>query len=233
MIGYRLSVQIEFIWCLAPLCSKKACRTVNFYCSTCRRFYCDCLSRQYNLHRFKYTLYRISFWIWNCSDGFFAAKGGVSSMLGIVALFLLALGLGGLLQGSGALNTILDAFASRIKSVGGLIASTVVVSYITVGTSGVISFAAAITGTLMGPLYKNFGVRPENLSRTIEDTATQSAPLFPWSINSIFAAATLGVSPAAFIPFCFLAFLTPVFTLIYGFTGFTITKINPKEIDTD
>ncbi|WP_306666025.1 Na+/H+ antiporter NhaC family protein, partial [Escherichia coli] len=80
-------------------------------------------------------------------------RGGVSSMLGIVALFLLALGLGGLLQGSGALNTILDAFASRIKSVGGLIASTVIVSYITVGTSGVISFAAAITGTLLGPLY--------------------------------------------------------------------------------
>ncbi|MDW0117447.1 Na+/H+ antiporter NhaC [Sporosarcina thermotolerans] len=158
-------------------------------------------------------------------------RGGVSSMLGIVALFLLALGLGGLLQGSGALNTILDAFASRIKSVGGLIATTVIVSYITVGASGVISFAAAITGTLMKPLYKQFGVRPENLSRTIEDTATQSAALFPWSINSIFAAATLGVSPAAFIPFCFLAFITPVFTLIYGFTGFTITRIDSEEID--
>ncbi|WHT49894.1 Na+/H+ antiporter NhaC family protein [Sporosarcina thermotolerans] len=65
----------------------------------------------------------------------------------------------------------------------------------------------------------------------MEDTATQSAALFPWSINSIFAAATLGVSPAAFIPFCFLAFITPVFTLIYGFTGFTITRIDSEEID--
>jgi len=155
-------------------------------------------------------------------------RGGLSSMLGIVALFLFALGLGGLLQGSGALNTILDSFASRIKSVGGLVISTMVVSYLTVAVSGVISFAAAITGTLMRPLYEKFKVRPENLSRIIEDTATQSAPLFPWSINSIFAAATLGVSAGAFIPFCFLAFLTPIFTIIYGFTGFTMTKVEEE-----
>ena len=157
-------------------------------------------------------------------------RGGVTSMLGIVALFLFALGVGGLLQGSGALATILSSFASRIKSAGGLVFTTVIVSYITVAISGVISFAtAAITGTLMRPMYKEYRLKPENLSRIIEDTATQSAVLFPWSINSIFAAATLGVSPAAFIPFCFMAFLTPIFTLIYGFTGFTITKLDGTE----
>lgn len=160
-------------------------------------------------------------------------RGGISSMLGIVALFLFALGLGGLLQGSGALNTIIDSVAKRIRSVGGLVLSTVIISYITVAASGVISFAAAITGTLMRPLYEKFRLKPENLSRVIEDTATQSAPLFPWSINSIFAATTLGVSAAAFIPFCFLAFLTPIFTLIYGFTGFTMTKLDEKDLDRD
>lgn len=158
-------------------------------------------------------------------------RGGVASMLSIVALFLFALGLGGLLQGSGALNTILDAFASRVKSVRGLTVSTVIVSYVTVAVSGVISFAAAITGTLMRPLYEKFQLKPENLSRTIEDTATQSAPLFPWSVNSIFAAGTLGVSTGEFIPFCFLAFLTPIFTLIYGFTGFTITKMDDDNFE--
>lgn len=160
-------------------------------------------------------------------------RGGVTSMLGIVALFLLALGVGGLLQGSGALSAILSSFASRIKSTGGLVLTTVIVSYITVAISGVISFAAAITGTLMRPMFKEYRLKPENLSRIIEDTATQSAVIFPWSINSIFAAATLGVSPAAFIPFCFMAFLTPVFTLIYGFTGFTMTTLDDTDDELD
>lgn len=160
-------------------------------------------------------------------------RGGIASMLGIVALFLFAMGLGGLLHGSGILTTLLDSFASRIKSVGQLVLSTMIISYLTAAIGGVGSFAAAITGTLMQPLFKTFRLKPENLSRIIEDTATQSSVIMPWSINSIFAATTLGVSPTAFIPFCFLAFFTPIFTLIYGFSGFTMTKLDDTVLEKD
>jgi NhaC family Na+:H+ antiporter len=40
-------------------------------------------------------------------------------------------------------------------------------------------------------------------------------------------AATLGVATAAYLPFAFFNLINPVVSLIYGFTGFTITKIQP------
>ncbi|WP_462420318.1 hypothetical protein [Salinicoccus sp. Marseille-QA3877] len=43
--------------------------------------------------------------------------------------------------------------------------------------------------------------------------------------NAIFAAAALGVAPLTFLPFLFLAFFTSVFTLLYGWTGFTMLKM--------
>lgn len=47
--------------------------------------------------------------------------------------------------------------------------------------------------------------------------------------NAIFSAAALGVAPLTFMPFLFLAFFTPVFTLLYGWTGFTMLKMDEGE----
>src|SRR5690606_32353473 len=90
--------------------------------------------------------------------------------------------------------------------------------------SDVCSSDLVMTGTIMKPLFDKFNLKPENLSRIIEDTATQSCSLPPWTASGLFTAAALGVSPLVYIPFCFLAIITPIFTLIYGFTGFTLTE---------
>ncbi|MCG4471064.1 Na+/H+ antiporter NhaC, partial [Lawsonibacter sp. DFI.6.74] len=61
-------------------------------------------------------------------------------------------------------------------------------------------FTSVFVGTVMSPLYKEFKLKPENLSRIIEDTATLGGPLIPWNSNAIFYSQTLGVSPFDFIP---------------------------------
>lgn len=151
-------------------------------------------------------------------------RGGLLSMLPLVALFLFALGLGGLLQRSGVLETLILSITSRIKSRGLLVFVTILVSYFGLAIGGAFTFSAVMTGTLMKPLYEKFNLRPENLSRIIEDTATQSCSLVPWTASGIFTSAALGVSPIVYIPFCFLALITPIFTFIYGITGFTFTE---------
>lgn len=151
-------------------------------------------------------------------------RGGLESMLSLIALFLFALGLGGLLQSSGILKTILQSFVSKIKSRGMLVFVTIIVAYFTLGLGGAFSFSAVITGTLMKPLYDKFNLRPENLSRIIEDTATQSCALPPWTASGLFTATALGVSPLVYIPFCFLAMITPIVSLFYGITGYTMTE---------
>ena len=57
---------------------------------------------------------------------------------------------------------------------------------------------------------------------------TFGAVLIPWNSNAIYASQMLGVSPLAFIPYCFLNYITPVIDLIYAKTGFTVKKIEGK-----
>jgi NhaC family Na+:H+ antiporter len=40
--------------------------------------------------------------------------------------------------------------------------------------------------------------------------------------------ATLGVFPLAYLPFAFLNLLNPLVSLLFGFTGWTITRVPPE-----
>ena len=160
-------------------------------------------------------------------------QGGITSMFNLLALFLFALGLGGLLQESGILKTFLDTFFSRVNSVQTLVPASMVASYIGTAILGTASASIALVGTMLKPLYKKQRLKPQNLSRLMEDTATQGAVAIPWNGNAIFAAAALGVTPLTFLPFLFLAFFTPVFTLLYGWTGFTMIKFDEGEEESD
>jgi len=52
--------------------------------------------------------------------------------------------------------------------------------------------------------------------------------LIPWGVAGAFAANTLGVSTLAFLPFCFFSLLSPVLSIISGFTGIGLKRL-PKS----
>ena len=63
----------------------------------------------------------------------------------------------------------------------------------------------------------------------MEDFGTQGAVLIPWGVNALYVAGMYSVAPGVFIPFCFLNILVPIISLIYGATGFTMTKYAKDE----
>ncbi|GAB4074658.1 Na+/H+ antiporter NhaC [Barrientosiimonas marina] len=146
-------------------------------------------------------------------------QGGLTSMLPLIGLYLFALGLGGALYNFGVLEAMLQAVAAHIKGRGVLVGLSMATGYAMLGIGGSFSFSGVMTGTLLRPLFERFKLSPLNLSRIIEDTATQTAPLLPWTAGGLFTIGALGISPLVYIPFCFLALITPVFTLLYGITG--------------
>ncbi|WP_085994018.1 Na+/H+ antiporter NhaC [Oceanobacillus senegalensis] len=151
-------------------------------------------------------------------------RGGLTSMLELIALFLFALGLGGLLAETGVLERLIASFADKIQHTGSLILVTIIVSYSTLAIGGSIYFSSVMRGTLMKPIFERLNLRPENLSRVIEDASTQGGALIPWTGSGIFTATTLGVPTGAYIPFCFLALITPLVSLFYGITGLSMTR---------
>lgn len=156
-------------------------------------------------------------------------RGGLTSMLSLIVLFLFALGIGGMLADARVLEVLISSFATKIKSTGVLVFVTILVCYATLAIGGAIYFSIVMSATMMRPIYERFNLRPENLSRVIEDASTQGGALVPWTAAGIFAASTLGVPAIEYLPYCFLALITPMFSLFYGITGLTMKK-NEEEL---
>ena len=150
-------------------------------------------------------------------------RGGTNSMISAFLAIFLALCISGMLDKTGILKILIDPLVkkcegSRFK----IILCTIVLTYITNAIGSSMLFASIVTGTLMKPIFEKNNLSPENLSRTLEDAGTLGAPLIPWNANALYASQMLGVAPLAFIPYCFLNWITPIFSLIFAKTGFLI-----------
>ena len=156
-------------------------------------------------------------------------RGGMSSMMQYVAIISFAVGMGGMLDKLGVLNIILRAITRRISSDSALVTATMIVGYVTSLISCSQPMAHVLTGRLMAPLFRERGVAPEILSRTLEDSGTLAGPMIPWHGYCVYMSGTLGVAWSAFFPYLFLLYLTPVFSIFYGFTGISIKHVKPEE----
>ncbi len=149
-------------------------------------------------------------------------RGGMSSMLQYVAIITFAVGMGGMLDRLGVLDKILSVFTKRINSDGSLILATLLVGYVTSAVSSSSPMSHVLTGRLMQPLFKERHIEPRILSRCLEDSGTLAGPMIPWHGYGIYMAGTLGVAWSQYILFVPLLWLTPLFSILYGFTGISI-----------
>ena len=152
-------------------------------------------------------------------------RGGMSSMLQYVAIICFAVGMGGMLDRLGVLGNILNAITGRINSDGNLILASLLVGYVTSLISCSQPMSHVLTGNMMKPLFKARRVAPEILSRTLEDAGTLSGPMIPWHGYCVYMAGTLGVAWSVFFPYLFLLYLTPLFSIFYGFSGISIKHV--------
>ena len=74
--------------------------------------------------------------------------------------------------------------------------------------------------------FKRRNLKPKNLSRVVEDSGTLTSPLVPWNTCGVYMASTLGVATLAYLPFAFFNLINPLVSIFYGFTGFSIEKID-------
>jgi NhaC family Na+:H+ antiporter len=73
--------------------------------------------------------------------------------------------------------------------------------------------------------YKEKGLAPENLSRTLEDSGTVTSVLIPWNSCGATQAAILGVATFTYLPYCFFNIISPFMTITYAYIGIKIKKL--------
>ncbi len=156
------------------------------------------------------------------------SRGGLTSMMDTISLIICAFSFGGVMEASGMLQRLTQAVLSWARSVGSLVAATVVTG---IGMNILTAdqyLAVVMPGRMYGQAYAERGLAPVNLSRAIEDSATMTSPLVPWNTCGAYMAAVLGVSTGAYLPFAFLNLVTPVLSIAYGLTGFSIRRVDGK-----
>jgi NhaC family Na+:H+ antiporter len=156
-------------------------------------------------------------------------RGGMSSMLTTIWLILTALSFGAVLEHAGMLTRLIESALKSAKSTGSLV-TTVVLSCIGINVVAADQYIAIV---LPGKMYRaefaRRGLDAKNLSRVIEDSGTLTSPLVPWNTCGAYMAATLGVATIAYLPFVFFNLINPLVSIVYGFTGFTMKRIDDAE----
>jgi Na+:H+ antiporter, NhaC family len=155
-------------------------------------------------------------------------RGGINSMMFTIALVLLSLALGGLLFKLGIIPVLFEKISHRLKKVRTVIIATVTSA---IGINVLIGeqyLSILLTGEAFQDQYRKVGLHPKNLSRALEDGGTVINPLVPWSVCGIFLTDVLGVATLSYLPFAFFCILSPLLTILFGVTGWTITRIDSK-----
>lgn len=157
------------------------------------------------------------------------SRGGIESILGTIALVIIATALGGILETTGAFKVLIGSLVSRIKRSGSMVAASLGSGFLVAFASGEQYVSILLPARAFLTPYKKMGLSPLNLTRTAEASGTVGINLVPWSVPAVFASGVFGVAATEFIPFIFFAFLVPLINLIYAYTGFTIKRVAPEE----
>ncbi|KAA9395489.1 Na+/H+ antiporter NhaC [Kocuria coralli] len=156
--------------------------------------------------------------------------GGMLSMAGVVLLFMFAVAISGLLQLGGYVQKILTAILQKADTRRKLMVTTSPAMFLSVGLGASFSFGAVMVGTLFTPAYRRLGLRPQNLSRTLEDSGTVYDAFFPWAGGGVFAAGVLGVATVEYMPFMFFAYSSTIFGLILAITQFKVATKQTQPV---
>ncbi|CAM1351311.1 Na+/H+ antiporter NhaC [Tenacibaculum insulae] len=154
--------------------------------------------------------------------------GGMKKMLGTVWLILLAMVFGGVMDAIGALARISSFMLGLFDSVFGLFASTVTTCVGLNFTASDQYLAIVVPGKMYAKAYKDKGLAPENLSRTLEDSGTVTSVLIPWNTCGAYHSGVLGVPVIDYAFYAMFNWMSPFMTLLFAAFRIKIREITKK-----
>lgn len=153
------------------------------------------------------------------------STGGISGMMSTVALVLSAMMFGAAMMGTGMLASITRSFTSRLNKRTSIVGATVGSGLFMNSTTADQYLSLIITGNMYRNVYRQFGLEPRLLSRTIEDSVSVTSVLIPWNSCGITQSTVLGVSTMVYFPYCIFNILSPCMSLLLAWTGWRIRNL--------
>lgn len=154
------------------------------------------------------------------------STGGMEGMLDTVWLIIAALTFGGVMEASGSLKRVSKAFMSFIYNDTSLVGTTLLTCIFFNITACDQYLSIVVPGKMMQKIYEQRGLKPEVLSRALEDSATVTSVLIPWNTCGATQSRVLGVATLDYLPYCFFNLISPVMNLFITLIHYKIRHIN-------
>jgi NhaC family Na+:H+ antiporter len=159
------------------------------------------------------------------------STGGMSGMLNTIWLVICSMCFGGAMEITGMLKKITSSFINAKESAGSLIAKTAGTCIFFNVTTSDQYLAIVVPGRMFSKEFEDRGLKPENLSRALEDSGTVTSPLIPWNTCGAYHAGVLGVATGTYWMFCFFNLISPIMTMLYGFMNIRIRRYSKEEME--
>ena len=192
----------------------------------------EAVDNDYALHSFLTTMVAlygdIAITTGNADVDDLLSTGGMYGMLNTIWLILCAMVLGGVLESAGMLRRITASIIHYARSTTSLIGSTAASCVVFNLTASDQYLAIVVPGRMYADTYRERGLAPENLSRTLEDSGTVTSVLVPWNTCGATQAGVLGVATLVYAPYCFFNIISPIMTVLVAAIRFRIRKLDEK-----
>lgn len=154
---------------------------------------------------------------------------GMAGMLGTIWLILSAMVFGGVMDAAGFLKTITNSIIRFANGTTALISSTVGTCIFLNTTTSDQYIAIVVAGRMYKTTYKDKGLKPEVLSRTLEDSGTVVSVLVPWNTCGATQSRVLGVATLSYLPYCFFNLISPIMSIIVAAIDYKIRRYSDDK----
>ena len=160
------------------------------------------------------------------------SRGGIMSMMWTMSLALIALSLGGILDRAGFVRVLLRGILDRIERAASLMTATISAGIVANMSMGEGYLSIIFGGQIFKESYEESGLERHMLSRCLEEGATLSTSLIPWTTSGAFITGVLGMSPLEFAPWTFFNYINPLLSIGLAYLGFGIfRKTESSEVN--
>lgn len=159
------------------------------------------------------------------------STGGMAGMLETIWLIITAMAFSGVMESAGLLMRIADSIIKYAKSTGSLVLSTVVTSIFMNITASEQYISVVVPGRMYANIYRKRGLKPELLSRTLEDGGTVTSVLIPWNTCGAVNSTVLGVGTLAYLPYAFFNLISPLMTVFFAYANIKIRRYTDEEYE--
>ena len=150
-------------------------------------------------------------------------SGGITNMMSSIALTIIAMMFGGIMEETGQLGCTGEEDHRPGKETG-------LVSVATTEATCILSNAAmpeqyisiVIPGRMYADTYKKMGLHPKTLSNALESAGPVTSALIPWNTCGVFIYATLNVATSEYLPYAIFNIAMPIIVAIMAYMGYTV-----------